>query len=464
MLINYKFKQMKTTNSLQKLKAAAFLFVASLFVSQGIHAQAQTLTLKDAIKYALENKADSKKAKLEVENSKYQIEEVRSRALPQIAANGNLTYNPILQLNALPGDFFGQPGTTLLAPLGQKWTAGGGISLTQNIFDQAVFTGLKAAKTTREFYQINQQLTEEQVIERVANNYYQVFVQRQKLAVVDSNYVNTSKVRDIIKGQFDNGLAKKIDLDRMTVNLYNINTKRQQLINALQLQENALKFYMGMPIETPIIIPDTEFEVTPQALSEAPLTATRSEYLLLEKQEQLLIYQKKSIIAGYYPTLSISGSYNYLGQGPEMPLFAKPADGVYWTDYSSIGLNLRVPIFTGFGTRAKVRQADVEIRRIKEDMVDTKLSLDLAYENAKTQINNSIITINSQKENVKLAQEVLDNTQNNYYNGLAPLTDLLDAENSNVEAQNNYTTALLDYKLAEIQLIKSKGELRTLSN
>ena len=97
-------------------------------------------------------------------------------------------------------------------------------------------------------------------------------------------------------------------------------------------------------------------------------------------------------------------------------------------------------------------------------MVDTKLSLDLAYENAKTQINNSIITINSQKENVKLAQEVLDNTQNNYYNGLAPLTDLLDAENSNVEAQNNYTTALLDYKLAEIQLIKSKGELRTLSN
>jgi len=59
---------------------------------------------------------------------------------------------------------------------------------------------------------------------------------------------------------------------------------------------------------------------------------------------------------------------------------------------------------------------------------------------------------------------VLDNTQNNYVNGLATLTDLLDAENSLVESQNNYNNALLEYKLAEIQLIKSKGELKTLIN
>ena len=364
----------------------------------------------------------------------------------------------------MPGDFFGAPGTTILAPLGQKWTAGGGVSLTQNIFDQAVFTGLKAAKSTREFYQINAQLTEEQVIERVANNYYEVFVQREKLAVIDSNYVNTTKARGIIQGQFDNGLAKKIDLDRITVKLYNINTQRQQLINAVQLQENALKFYMGMPIETPITLPKTEFDVAPQILAEAPNTANRTEYLLLEKQEQLLTYQKKSIIAEYYPTLSLSAGYNYLGQGPEMPLFAKPADGVYWSDYSSIGLNLKIPIFTGFGTRARVRQADVDLRKIQADKEDTKLSLDLAFENARTQIENSLITIKNQKENAQLAQEVLDNTRNNYYQGLAPLTDLLDAENSLVEAQNNYTSALLEYKLAEIQLIKSKGELRTLTN
>ena len=431
----------------------------------GANAQnTKSLTLKEAINYALENKADAKKAKLKVENSEYQIQEIRSRALPQISANGNLTYNPVLQTTVIDGANFGQPGSTIQANFGQKWISTAGVSLTQALFDQSVFIGLKAAKSTREFYQINEQLTEEQVIERVANNYYQVYVQRQKLTVIDSTYKNTTKVRNIIKGQFDNGLAKKIDLDRILVKISNINTQRQQVLNAVQIQENTLKFYMGMPIETQIVIPNTAFEVSSQSLSEVPNTSNRTEYLLLKKQEQLLTYQKKAVEAGYYPTVSLSAGYNYIGQGPVMPIGGKPADGVYWSDFSSIGLNLKVPIFTGFGTRAKVRQADIDLQSIKEDLNDTKLSLDLAFANAKTQIDNSLTIINNQRENAQLAKEVLDNTRNNYIQGLASLTDLLDAENSLTEAQNNYTSAILDYKLSEIQLIKSKGELKSLIN
>ncbi|MBS4041298.1 MAG: TolC family protein [Flavobacteriales bacterium] len=422
------------------------------------------LSLKDAISFALENKSEAKKAKLEVENSEYKIQEVRSRALPQITANGSLNYNPILQLNALPGDFFGAPGTTILAPLGQKWNSIAGVSVSQALFDQSVFTGLKAAKTTREFYQINADLTEEQVIERVANAYYQVYVQQQKLEVVENNLKNANKVKDIIKGQFDNGLARKIDLDRISVRVNNINSIKQQLINAISLQENALKFYMGMPVENKVVIPKTAFEVTPQDLTKTADVTNRTEYLLMKKQEQLLMYQKKAFQASYYPTLSLSGGYNYIGQGPEMPLFAKPADGVYWSDFANIGLSLRVPIFTGFGTRAKVRQANNALSSIKVDLDDTKLALDLAFDNAKKQLENSLITINNQKENAQLAQEVFANTNNNYTQGLASLTDLLDAENALVEAQNNYTTAILEYKLAEIQFIKSKGELKNLLN
>jgi outer membrane protein len=439
----------------------AFLTFAITAKSQEI----KSLTLQDAISYALENKAAAKKAQLKVENSEYQIQEVRSRALPKISANGNLTYNPILQTTFLDaGSFGGEPGTIIQATFGQKWSSVAGLSLTQTLFDQSVFTGLKAAKSTREFYQINQQLTEEQVIERVANNYYQVYVQRKNLSVLDSTYINTTKVKNIIKGQFDNGLAKKIDLDRILVKMSNIATQRQQVINGVQIQENALKFYMGMPISTKIEIPQAAFEVSSQSFSEAPNTETRTEFLLLKKQEQLLEFQKKSVVATYYPTLSLAAGYNYIGQGPQIPWGGKPADGIFWSDFSSVGLNLKVPIFSGFETRSKVRQADVELRSLKEDLKDTKLSLDLAYANAKTQIENSIIIIKNQKGNAQLAKDVLSNTKNNYLQGLASLTDLLDAENAHTEAQNNYTSAILDYKLAEIQLIKSKGELRTLLN
>ena len=422
------------------------------------------LSLKEAITFALENKSEAKKAKLDIENSEYKIQEVRSRALPQISANGSLNYNPILQTTVIDGENFGAPGTTIQAAFGQKWNSVAGISVSQALFDQSVFTGLKAARTTREFYQINADLTEEQVIERVANAYYQVYVQQQKLEVVENNLKNANKVKDIIKGQYDNGLARKIDLDRISVRVNNINSIKQQLINAISLQENALKFYMGMPVQNKIVIPKTAFEVTPQDLNKTADVTNRTEYILLKKQEQLLNYQKKAYQASYYPTLSLSGSYNYIGQGPEMPLFAKPIDGVYWSDFASIGLSLRVPIFTGFGTKARVKQANTAIKSLQVDIDNTKLALDMAFENSKKQIENSLITIENQKDNVKLAQEVFANTNNNYTQGLASLTDLLDAENALVEAQNNYTTAILEYKLAEIQVIKSKGELKNLLN
>jgi outer membrane protein len=442
------------------MKRIILIFLCSIGLTA--NAQVKTLTLKEALTYALQNKADAKKSKLQVENSEYQIQEIRSRALPQISGNASLTYNPILQTSVIDGGSFGQPGTSIQATFGQKWTSGAGISLSQALFDQSVFTGLRAAKSTREFYQINDQLTEEQVIERVANNYYGVYVQRERLILLDSNYVNTTKVRDIVQGQFDNGLAKKIDLDRIIVKMSNIDTERQQIKNQITLQENALKFYMGMPIEAQIEIPKEEFEVVPAALTEVPNVENRTEYLLLKKQEELLVFNKKATEALYYPTLNLVAGYNYIGQGPEMPLFAKPRDGVYWSDYSAIGLNLHVPIFTGFGTRAKVRQADVEIRSLQEDIKDTKLSLDLDYRNAMAQIENNLITINNQKENMRLAKEILSDTKNNYLQGLASLTDLLDAENESLEAQNNFTRAVLNYKIAEITLIKSKGELKTL--
>lgn len=435
------------------LFASAFTILFSGFL---VNAQ-EKLSLKDAINYALENKADAKKAKLSVENSEHLIGEVRSRALPQISAQGNLTLNPILQQMALTMN-----GESMIIEMGQKWNAVGGVHLTQNLFDYSVFTGLKAAKTTREFYKVNEQLTQEQVIEAVAKNYYQIFITKQKLETINQTLENTTKVQNTVQGLFDNGLAKKVDLDRIKVTVVNLNSAKQQLENAVKLQENALKFLIGMEINNAIELVEEDINVTP-VLMENPNVKNLTQYQALEVQKQLLVYNKESFKAAYYPTLSLSGNYSYQGLGDKFPLSTyKPADGVYWMDFASVGLNLNIPIFSGFRTRSQVRQAQNQLDVLEVDMKETEQALNLAFENAKTQINNSVITIENQRENVKLAQEVLDNTQNNYINGLATLTDLIEAENALADAKNNYSNALLEYKVAEIELIKSKGELNNL--
>ena len=53
-------------------------------------AQQKELTLKDAIRYALEHKADAEKARLDVKKSEYQIQEVRANALPNLTASGGM--------------------------------------------------------------------------------------------------------------------------------------------------------------------------------------------------------------------------------------------------------------------------------------------------------------------------------------------------------------------------------------
>jgi len=446
------------------------LFLSFITGFSALHAQAPVqLKLKDALNYALQANQNARKARLNVENSQYQIDEVRARALPQVNGSASLTHNPLLQMSALP-NLFGpnpNPNETILVAFGQKWNSSTGVSLNQALFDKSVLTGLSAAKTTQEFYKMSAQLTEEQVIEQVATNYYQVLVQRQQLGVLDSVIKNTSRVQNILESQYKNGLAKKIDVDRIAVNISNLNSQRQQLINTLTLLENQLKFYMGMPIQTPIVIPDVDIHsIQPQMVGAGAVVNVedRLEYRLLKKQEDLLTLQKEAFKSEYYPSLSLSGNYSYQGMGNKVPVFKGQRQGVNWFDAASVSLNLRIPIFNGGATKARVRQADISIKQLNEDIDNTELALNLAFENAKTQINNSVITLNAQRENVKLAQQVFFNTQNNYNNGLATLTDLLNAETSLTEAQNNYSAALLNYRVAEIQLIKSQGNLKSLIN
>ncbi|MEJ2884681.1 TolC family protein [Pedobacter sp. GR22-6] len=434
------------------------LLLLGLVLSNAAMAQ-QTLTLKEALNYALQNSVNARKAKLDIEGGRYKVEEVRSQALPQITGNGGLTYNAIIGSQVV--DFGGQTQTL---KFGQKWNSSAGVQLSQQLFNQQVFTGLQAARSSEEYYNLVAQLTDEQVIELVANNYYQVLVNRQQLNVVDTNIKNVRVIEKIISNQYQNGLAKKIDVDRIKVNLTNLETQREQTINAITQLENQLKFSMGMPVKTDIVLPKTELtEVTrlPE-LADSVTLSNRTEFKILDIQDKLLSLQRKAYVAEYYPNLSLTGNYTYSSQSNSFDFLTSNRNAIGF-DASAIGVTLRVPIFNGFLTRSKVRQADVEIKKAQEDRRQSTNSLNLAYENAKIQLKNSINTINAQKKNVELANEIYRSTQNNYNNGLASLTDLLDTENALTSAQNSYNQALLNYKIAEIQLIKSNGNIKSLA-
>ncbi len=433
------------------------LLLLGLILSNFTFAQ-QTLTLKEALNYAVQNSANVRKAKLDIDGGRFKTEEIRAQALPQITGNAGLTYNPIIgQLVANIG------GATQSFKLGQNWNSSAGVQLSQQLFNQTVFTGLQAAKSSEEYYNLTAQYTEEQIIVLVANNYYQVLVNRQQLNVIDTNIKNVKVIETIITNQYQNGLAKKIDVDRIKVNLTNLQTQREQTLNAITQLENQLKFSMGMPVTQDITLPKTELTEVSRLPEFAEVLSldNRTEIKLLNNQDKLLALQRKAYVSEYYPNLSLTGNYTYSSQSGGFDFLSSNNTAIGFGS-SAIGLTLKVPIFNGFLTRSKIRQADVDIKKAQEDRKQSVNSLNLDYENAKIQLRNSLTTINAQKQNVTLAQEIYKSTQNNYNNGLAALTDLLDTENALTEAQNSYTQALLNYKVAEIQLIKSNGNIKSL--
>lgn len=432
---------------------------AVLFQGMVLAQDSKTLTLSEAISHALEHKADAEKARLNIKKGDAEIAEVKANALPKISAVSSTTYNAILQEMVIPS--FVNPNETMKLVMGQKWTSSNGVQLQQVLFNQSVFTGLKAAKSTKEFYIINAQLTEEQLIEKVATAYYQVYQAEQMLKNLEDNLDITERTVGIIKGLYDAGLAKKIDYDRTTVALNNVKANRQQLVNSVTLSENALKFMIGMPMEQDIDLPNATFEPSHLVSNEADFSQ-RTELKVLNKQLELLEWQKKASIAEYYPTAALTANYMWYGQGKKMPWFNGQSNGVYWSDISAIGLNINIPIFSGFAIKSKVEKNQIEIEKAQADLRETKLSLDLAYKNAVSQLENSAITISTQESNVKLAEEVVANTRANYKHGLATLNDILDADRDLVDARNNLTQAKLDYKLAEIELLKAQGKLRDL--
>lgn len=445
-----------------------FIFFAVFILSFTSASQAQEiLTLQDALNYALNNSEAVRKAKLDILKGDYQIKEVRAGALPQIDGTATLTNNILAQQFILPAEFMGgEPGEFIAVKAGTTWSSLAQVQLNQQLFNQQVFTGLKAAKSTKDFYLMAAKVAEENILQQVASNYYQVIITREQLAVIDANIERNNTLEKTVSSQYEIGLARKIDLDRVKVNSSNLKSQKEQLLNAVAQQENLLKYYMGMPVTENIVIPETSLEeleaTTANLIAENNFDLNKlSSFLVLKEQEELLGFQKKAIEAEFYPSLSLGANYMYNTQSNDFNLYTNNALNY---DMSAVTLTLRIPIFDGGARSSRLKQASLDIQKLQEDIKESSNALQMAYENAKIQINNSLSTIETQNQNKILAEEVYNSTKNNYNNGLASLTDLLTAETELVTAQNSYNQALLNYKIAEIELIKSQGNIKSLIN
>lgn len=426
-------------------------------------AQPSPLTLQEAVKYALANNETVKKALLDEQSAEFKIKETKGSGLPQLSANGNITSYPALATQLLPGELAGQPGTMIPVQFGTKYNTTGGLQLQQLLFRKSFFVGLEAANTTRDLYALRTQLSEEQLIYNVSSAYLQLLQTREQFNTIDANFKRLEQLEKILTLQYQNDVATKVQLNRVTVSKTNLENSRQTLTAAFDQQKNALKFFMGVPMDQDLALAATAPVLNTPVLAteeaEAVL-AERIDFKLLQTQKNLYKLNVKNIQSGYYPSLSAIANYNYNAQRNEFNFFDtnKP-----WFKAASIGLQLNVPIFDGLQRKNQIRQAQIEVAKVDQDIQQLTRNTQMGLRNAQTQMQASLSSIQAQERNVALAQEVYRNTNELYKEGLSPLTDVLDTEVSLREAQTNLNNERLKYQLAQLTYLQAKGELKTLT-
>jgi outer membrane protein len=451
--------------------------VLACFIFSAVGAAAQSpqpalngeLTLKQCIQYALQHNQQIAITRYNELNGQEKIYEARSQALPQVNASGLVQDNIQKQVLVLPPALATSFGAKGPIPITLTYQVTAQATLAQQLYNQSVFTALKAAKAGMEYYTMNTALTKTQVIEQVAQLYYRYQVSVTEVTVLDSNILNISRVMTSTQAQFENGLAKKIDVDRLKVNLTNLNTQRTGLLDSIIQQGYQLRYTMGLSLDQPLVLPafapkTIEDQIGIGISLDSGLNLNnRLEYTILNKEVELEGYQEKVNKAAYYPSLSFNGNYSTNGVSDKFDLIGHGTTAI-WYQVGYISLNLTIPIFDGGTRRARVNEARIATDQYKKQAEQTASQLDMDYRDAKIYLQTSINTIRAQKDNVDLAEEVYQTTQSNYKEGLTTLTDLLDSENSLLTAENNYNSALLQYKLAEIGLIKANGNLNSLLN
>lgn len=429
-----------------------------------LQAQDGNFSLEQAVDYAVKHNLNIKNAQLDALSAEARIGEVRAAGLPQLSAAVSVTNNIIIPRFFLPANAF-DPTAPADAPpaaveFGIPWQGSASANLNQLIFSGSYFIGLKAAATYRELSQKSTTSSKISVAEAVTKAYYSAQVAEERAKLLDLNISRVDSLMRETKIMNESGFVELLDVNRIEVQINNLQTERQKVQNLIELSYALLKFQMAMPANEPIKLTDDINAVNVDSLRGVLVVndlnyENRIEYSLLNTQEKLAGLDLRNVRAGYLPTVSASVGYGYnAGYDKFSQLFTDN-----WYNNMVLTVNLNIPIFDGFTKRYQINQKKIAIDKVKNNQTLLKQSIDLENNQASINIKNAFATLETQKRNLTLAEEIVRVSKIKYKEGVGSNIEVINAESSLKEAQTNYFTALYDLMIAKVDLSRAKGEL-----
>ena len=440
------------------------ILILSLFIVTAAQAQEQktvhAFSLADAVSYAQKNNVQVKNALLDIDAQIQTNREIASAALPSVNSSVGGTDFLTIPTSLLPGQIFGgAPGTFIPVQFGTKFNANYGVNFNQILFDGQVFIALQARATSLEWKRKNAALTEENIKANIYKIYYQLSASKTQLNILDANIERLQKLANDAAAMYKNGFAEKLDVDKVNVQLNNLQTEKLKANNSVTIGFMGLKMLMGMPVKDSLVLTDVinESNLSTDVLYENDFQYTiRKDYQYLSTVKKLSEYNIKRYELSFLPTITMNGAYTKNAQRTKFDFFDKKGN---WFETSLIGLNINLPLFNGGSTVAKIKKAKIELQQVENQMSALKNNIDNELSQAKLNFMSSVATVEFQKKNMQLAENVFSQTKKKFEAGAGSNTEISAAQADLVAAQNNFMNALYAALIAKVDLLKASGKL-----
>ncbi len=429
------------------MRTLLIIFLCLSVLTANAQEQQNSFSLEEAVAYAQEHNYSAINADRDILDAQKQKWETIATGLPQI--NGDVNYQNQLkqQVLQLPGEVAGgEPGTFVEVVFGQPQQLSATATLRQQVFDGSYIVGVQATKAFLSFSRNNKEKTSLEVRKAVVEAYGNVLLAKESVSILEKNKATLDKNLFETKKIFENGLGDEESVDQLQITLSSVNN---QLKNAQRLEKitlQMLNLVMGLPITNATVLKEdldvlAQKQIAPAILDTEFTMENNVDFKLATNLNEQRYFELKLAKSRALPSLNAFVNYGGLSFGDSFSFFN---NGQPWFDFSTLGVDLRIPLFSSLGRSASTQRAKIALEKAKTQLTEAKEQIRLQLESAKSNYILAIEEYHTNKENLALAERIENKNQIKYSEGLATSFELRQAQTQLYGAQQEFLQAMVN--------------------
>ena len=419
-----------------KRTIAGLFFLGFVCVS---HAQPMLMTIEQLFELADKNSKDIQLHNLMINEADQAVKVAKNKLLPTIDAKAEFSYigdGVMTDRDFSNGIHADMPhfGNSFVLKASQVVYSGGAIS------GNIERSKLEAVKAKHEY-----DISRQNLRFLLLGYYLDLFQLNNQKIVYERNVEQTQILVKDMRVAYDQGTALKSDITRYELQLQNLQLGLTATKNKINVINYKLATTLGLDSDA-VILPDTTalFNMTVERkmendwMEESKFTPQME---LANTEIEICRNNERLVRADKLPKVSISVTNDF--NGPilvEVP----PLDNNF--NYWFAGVSLSYSFDALFKTGKKMKQAKLATLQSQTRRELTEEHISNAIHEAFVNLNEAYVRLETQQKSVQLAHENYGIVRQRYINGLALITDMLDASTTQLDMElqlANYQIGIL---------------------